>query len=102
MLRCTVLYPNKNGAKFDFDYYIKKHIPFANEAFGLGGGGFKVSKGLPGPDGSAPVYLCIATAEIASPEAFAARMQASGAKVAADVPNYTDITPVVQMAEVLL
>ena len=27
MLRCTGLYPNKEGAKFDFDYYLAKHIP---------------------------------------------------------------------------
>jgi hypothetical protein len=32
MQRVTVIYPNKTDAKFDFDYYMKKHIPFVARA----------------------------------------------------------------------
>jgi uncharacterized protein (TIGR02118 family) len=98
MLRCTVLYPNKAGAKFDFDYYLTKHIPLANQVLG---GQFEVSKGLPGPDGTPPAYLCIATIKVPSAADFAARNQKGGAQLGADVPNYTNITPVIQMEEIL-
>ncbi len=98
MLRCTVLYPNAAGAKFDFDYYLKKHIPLANEILG---GQFEVSKGLPGPGGEPPAYLCLATIKISSPADFAARNQKRGAELAADIANYTNITPTIQMEEIL-
>jgi uncharacterized protein (TIGR02118 family) len=75
MLRCTVLYPNKDGAKFDFDYYLKTHIPMANDILG---GSFEVSKGLPGPDGKGPAFLCVATLKVASAADFAARNRKTG------------------------
>ncbi len=99
MLRCTVLYPNKDGAKFDFDYYVKKHIPLANDVLG---GKFKVSKGLPGPDGTAPAFLCVASIDVPSPAEFGARMQKDGGKLTDDIPNYTNITAIIQMEEILL
>jgi uncharacterized protein (TIGR02118 family) len=98
MMRCTVFYPNKDGAKFDFDYYLKKHIPLANDVLG---GKFEVSKGLPGADGSAPAFLCVATIKVASPSDFAARNKARGRELGADVTNYTNVTPIIQMEEIL-
>ena len=43
MQRVTVLYPNKDGAHFDFDYYMKKHIPMVE---GLAGNRIEVRRGL--------------------------------------------------------
>jgi len=98
MLRCTVLYPNKEGATFDFDYYMKKHIPLANEILG---GRFEVTKGLPGPGGEPPAYLCRATINVPSAADFAARNQKRGAELLADIPKYTNVTATIQMEEVL-
>jgi uncharacterized protein (TIGR02118 family) len=98
MLRCTIVYPKQEGATFDFDYYLKKRIPLAKEILG---GRFKVSKGLPSPDGKAPAFLCIATIDVASPADFAARNQKRGAELQGDVRNYTNIVPTIQMEEIL-
>lgn len=98
MLRCTVLYPNKAGAKFDFDYYLKKHIPLANEILG---GKFKVAKVLPGQDGKAPAFICIASIDVPSADDFATRNKARGAELGKDIANYTDVTPIIQMEEIL-
>lgn len=53
----TVLYPNKEGAKFDFEYSMQKHIPLAN---GLLGHEFKVSRGMSSAQVGQPPFLCIA------------------------------------------
>ena len=98
MLRCIVLYPNKSGGTFNFDYYLKTHIPLANEILG---GEFEVAKGLPGPGGEPPAYLCVATIKVASPDDFAARNSKRGAELAADIANYTNVTPTIQMEEIL-
>jgi hypothetical protein len=30
----TVKYPNKEGSRFDMDYYINNHLPLVTEKFG--------------------------------------------------------------------
>jgi hypothetical protein len=49
----------------------------------------------------APAYLCVATIKVASPDDFAARNRKRGAELAADIANYTNITPTIQMEEIL-
>jgi len=38
----TVTYPSKHDAKFDFDYYMPKHIPMVSRLLGTS---IEVSKG---------------------------------------------------------
>ena len=42
----TVAYPNKNDAKFDFDYYMRKHIPMVSSCWEQA---LKFVKGYPLP-----------------------------------------------------
>ncbi len=93
----TVTYPSKDGAKFDFDYYMKKHIPMC----GLLGTSIEVCKGTsPIPDAS-PAFVCVARIRIGSADDFSAAMVKHGTQIMQDIPNYTNITPVVQIDEVL-
>ena len=98
-MKCvTVLYPNKEGAKFDFDYYMKKHIPMVSE---LSGKGIDVQRGLLSPMGSSLAFVCTARLWIDSVEHFQALMKQHGGKILADIPNYTNIEPILQIDEVL-
>jgi uncharacterized protein (TIGR02118 family) len=98
MLRQTVFYPNREGAKFDFNYYLQKHIPLANEILG---GKFTIARGLPSPDNKPPAFVCIASIDIDNPEDFARRAQARGSELNADVAHYTNIAPIIQTEEIL-
>ncbi|HEY4962400.1 MAG TPA: EthD family reductase [Candidatus Limnocylindrales bacterium] len=94
----TVLYPNKEGAKFDFEYYVDKHIPFAN---GLLGHEFKVTKGIASAQGGPPAFLCTARMEIGTTEEFLPVLIQHVAALQNDIPNYTNIVPVIQFEELL-
>jgi uncharacterized protein (TIGR02118 family) len=94
----TVLYPNKAGAQFDFDYYLHKHIPMVAKLFGSG---IQVMKGVVSPAG-APAFSCVCRIPAKSIEEFGAVMAGQGAALLADVPNYTNVEPVIQFEEVLL
>jgi uncharacterized protein (TIGR02118 family) len=97
--RCvTVLYPNTPGARFDWNYYLSTHTPKAKAAFG---GAFTITRGLASLDGMAPTYLCICTIAIESLERFSSIMAQHGAAIQSDIPNYTDVTPIIQIDEVL-
>ena len=98
MQRVTVVYPNKEGANFDFDYYMKKHIPFVER---LAGKSIEVWRGISSANGSSAAFVCLATIPIDSVSQFQAMMSQHGAEVFADIPNYTNIEPIVQFDEML-
>ena len=98
MQRVTVAYPNKADAKFDFDYYMKKHIPFVA---GLGGKSMEVGRGISSATGSPAAFVCVATIPIDSVAKFQAMFSQHGTEILADIPNYTNIEPIIQFDEIL-
>lgn len=95
--RVTVIYPNKDGSKFDFDYYMQEHIPMVERLFGKS---IEVRRGISAPTGAPAPYVCIATiaANIAE---FQAVFAQHGAEILGDIPNYTNVEPAVQFDEIL-
>lgn len=101
MIRVHVLYPS-SATRFDFDYYINKHLPLVAELWKpLGLIGVEAAKGLGGLiPGSAPIYVNIAMLTFPSLEVLQAVMtSASAPQVLGDIPNFTDAQPVVQISE---
>ncbi len=95
MIRVTVSYPNQAGARFDMDYYMKRHMPLVAERLsGRGLAGWSVDQGIGGgAPGSQAEFLIQAALIFEDVEAFQAAMAVEGATLLADVPNYTDIQP---------
>lgn len=94
MIRLSVFYPKTEGATFDHDYYRDRHVPLAAKTWGLDGA--EIDRGLDGP------YVAAVHFQFPSQEALSAAMAAEGtAAVMADVPNYTNITPVLQTSEIV-
>lgn len=100
MIRVSVLYPSKPGSRFDADYYIGVHMPMAKRLLGsamksitaeIGIGG--EAPGLPAP------YAAIAAFTCESVEAFTAAFMPVAGQLQGDIPNYTDIVPVIQIGE---
>jgi len=102
MIRVTVLYPAGEGKTFNMDYYLNSHIPMFQQRMGAAMTGLSVQKGLSGgmPGTRAP-YVAIVHGNFESVEAFGAAFLPHAAEIQGDVPNYTNIQPVVQISEVL-
>lgn len=96
----TVLYPARDGAKFDHDYYNDHHIPLVKEAFTRTGlNDVQVLTGLSG-GGDAPAPFVVIV-NLAFRDAESMQTSLSGpraAEVMADVANFTDIQPIVQIS----
>ncbi len=103
MIRVTVSYPTTPGARFDLDYYMKKHMPLvAGLLSKFGMIGYSVSKGLGGfTPGSPAEFMITAQLHIDTMEHLQAGMAAESPAIMADIPNYTDIQPHIQIDEVL-
>ena len=94
MIRLSVFYPSTDGASFDHDYYRDKHVPLAVKTWGLDGA--SIDKGVDGP------YVAAVHFTFESMDAFGAAMGSPDtAAVQADVANYTTITPVLQISEIV-
>ena len=94
MLKLTVTYPSGDGTTFDHDYYKTSHIPMCNDVFKPSK--TEVEKGVNGPNVAAVAFY------FESMDALQAALTDDKAPdVMADVANYTNITPVTQISEVV-
>lgn len=101
MIKLSVLYPNNEGSKFDMDYYCSSHMPMVQEKLGAAVKGMAVEQGLRGgePD-SRPAYVAMGHLYFDSVDAFEAAFGPNAEEILGDIPNYTDIQPVIQLSEV--
>lgn len=98
----TVMYPEAEGKRFDLTYYMKTHMPLvASHGQDLGLQGYQVMRGVGAPGGGKPTYRVVARLTVNSLETFQSGMQKHGREIMGDIPNFTDIQPVIQFSEVV-
>lgn len=103
MIKVSVMYPNTPGARFDHAYYRDHHMPMVQARMGAACRFYTVDRGLAGgaPGQPAP-YEGMCHLYCDSVEAFQASFGPHAADIMADIPNYTDLTPLVQISEVVV
>jgi uncharacterized protein (TIGR02118 family) len=101
MVKLSVLYPNRPGARFDEHYYLTTHMALVQKLLGPVLKAAGVDKGTDTPEGPAP-YLFMAYLCFESPEALQAALASHGPALIGDIPNYTDIQPVMQVSNVMI
>ena len=105
MIRISILYPNNKGSRFDVSYYVETHMPMSIGLLSAHPGfkGVSVEHGLGGAvPGSAPAYIAMCHFLFDSIEDFLAAFMPNAEVLQGDMPNYTDIEPVIQFSEVLI
>ncbi len=103
MITVSVLYPNGSGSRFDLDYYLKSHIPMVQQRLGAPLKRVAVERGVAGgAPGAPPPFLAAVHLYFESVEAFQGAFGPHAGPIMADVPNYTNTTPVIQISEVSL
>jgi uncharacterized protein (TIGR02118 family) len=100
MIRVAFFYPNKPGSRFDADYYINVHMPLSIKLLGPALKGVSAEIGISSamPD-QPPPNAAIATFDFESVQAFGEAVMPHYVELQGDIPNYTDIEPVVQISE---
>ena len=103
MIKVSVLYPNGEGKTFDMDYYCNKHVPMVADLLGDAVKGATIEKGLGGgAPGSPATYVGMGNLYFDSMEDFEGSFSPNAEKIMGDLPNFTNIAPVVQVSEVLV
>lgn len=96
----TVMYPNTPGSKFDMDYYMGPHLEVVGRLWGSSMISARAVKGLGTADPNTPApYQAMAILEVESTDVLNTMIAEHGAEVMGDVPNFTDVAPIVQISE---
>jgi uncharacterized protein (TIGR02118 family) len=102
MILISVMYPAGAQSTFDLDYYMKKHIPLVKERWTpLGLKNLQVVRGTAKGDGSAADYQVMAFLTFGSDGDFKAAGKAHGTEIFADIPNFTNTQPTLQINDIL-
>jgi len=103
MIKVSVMYPAGKDSTFDVDYYCKTHMPMVQRKVGPALKKMAVEQGLAGgAPGSSPTYLAFGHLYFDSVEAFQTAFGPHAESIMADIPNYTNTKPVIQISEVKL
>lgn len=105
MVKISILYPHSPSARFDFDYYTRRHMPRSIELLGAHPGfrGVTVERGIGGAEPDAPpkyVAACFYTFDTI--DSFIAAFMPHAEELQGDMPQYTDIQAEIQFNEVLI
>lgn len=103
MIKVSVMYPNTPGARFDHEYYRDKHMPLLKARMGPACKSYTIDKGLAGgAPGTAATYVGMCHVFCDSVESFQNAFAPHAKEILADIPNYTDQQPVIQISEVVV
>src|SRR5215831_18024485 len=104
-IKVSILYPSTPGARFDLRYYVEKHMPRSIELLSAHQGfeSVSVERGAAGAEpGSAAAFVAMCHFGFRSVEDFLAAFMPHAAELQGDMPKYTDISPIIQINEVLI
>jgi uncharacterized protein (TIGR02118 family) len=103
MIKVSVYYPNSAGVRFDMDYYVSKHLPMVQKKIGPALKAVAAEQGVAGGAPGAPApYVAVGHLTFDSVEAFQAAFGPHAEAIMADVANYTNVQPLIQIGEVKL
>jgi len=103
MIKVSVLYPQTPETRFDHAYYVERHMPMVKDKLGSACLHYTVDRAVGGgaPGAQAP-FAAMCHIYCKSLPDFQQAMAANAPAIMADVPNYTDSQPVIQISEVVV
>ena len=102
MIRVSALYPNGPDAKFNMEYYANNHARLMRDRVGSAMISAEYNIGLgSGVPGEPAPYIAVGHAVFNSLEEFQAAFGPHAEELMADVPNFTNVEPVLQISEIV-
>jgi uncharacterized protein (TIGR02118 family) len=100
MIRMAVLYPKSDDAYFDISYYKTQHMKLVRDRLApLGMTDCGVDEGLETIGGGPAPFAAIGYVVFETLEQFRAAMAVALDDLVADIPNYTNIQPLIQVSD---
>lgn len=101
MIKVSVLYPTTPDGRFDMEYYQTRHVPLVIERCAGAIKRGEIERGIAGADGSGAPFCVAAHMLFDSSESMQESFGRHMAEFVADLPNFTNIQPTLQISELL-
>jgi uncharacterized protein (TIGR02118 family) len=102
LIKVSVMYPFAEGKTFNMEYYQTKHMPMVAGFLGSNLVKYTIEKGLASGLPNQPLpYMAIGTFYVKSLDDYQAAIGPNRDAIRADFANYTNITPVILVSEVV-
>ena len=102
MVKVAIMYPNGEGKTFDMDYYSTKHMPMVAGLFGDAMKAMAIDKGMAGRTPEEPIpFLAIGYLYFDQLSDYEQAFGPHAETILNDIPNYTNIQPIVQVSTVI-
>jgi uncharacterized protein (TIGR02118 family) len=102
LIKVSVMYPYAEGKTFNMEYYETKHMPMVARFLGSNLVKYTIEKGMASGIPNQPLpFMAIGTFYIKSLSDYQAAIVPNRDAIRADFPNYTNITPVILVSEVI-
>ena len=102
LIKVSVMYPYAEGKTFNMEYYETKHMPMVAGYLGANLVKYTIEKGLANGIPNQPLpFMAVGTFYVKSLSDYQAAIGPNRDAIRADFPNYTNITPVILVSEVV-
>jgi uncharacterized protein (TIGR02118 family) len=102
LIKVSVMYPYAEGKTFNMEYYETKHMPMVATFLGSNLVKYTIEKGLASGIPNQPLpFMAIGTFYVKSLPDYQAAIGPHRDAIRADFPNYTNISPVILVSEVV-
>ena len=98
MVTVSIMYPFKEGQRFDEAYYERTHMALADEIWGDAVAGKRILYAPERSGGEAPLYRTLLLVDFKSEAALQQALGSPrGGELQEDIPNFTDTAPQIQV-----
>ncbi|MES2373876.1 MAG: EthD family reductase [Bacteroidota bacterium] len=102
LIKVSVMYPYAEGKTFNMEYYETRHMPMVAKLLGSNLVKYTIEKGLASGIPNQPLpFMAIGIFYVKSLSDYQAAITPNRDAIRADFPNYTNITPVILVSEVV-
>lgn len=102
LVKVSILYPYAEGKTFNMEYYETRHMPMVAAFLGSNLVKYTIEKGLASGIPNQPLpFMAIGTFYVKSLSDYQAAIGPHRDAIRADFPNYTNISPVILVSEVV-
>ena len=97
MVKINIMYPKRKGVKFNFDYYMKTHLPLLKQRFGKSLKGIEVYHGSTKKEGYGSPFIAIVSLTMESIEDFQEVFKQHSRELITDNKNFANSNPILQI-----
>jgi len=102
LIKVSIMYPYAEGKTFNMEYYETKHMPMVAAFLGSNLIKYTIEKGLASGIPNQPLpFMAIGTFYVKSLSDYQAAIGPNRDAIRADFSNYTNISPVILVSEVV-